>query len=82
MKQAAADIAVQFGLPKRNVYQQRHTPDAAKDAVAPRAWLRIARAAEAWAATQPDLPDLDWRFDLIAVSAKGIVKHFRDYWRP
>lgn len=62
--------------------KQRQTIEAAKDAVAPRAWLRIARAAEAWAATQPDLPDLNWRFDLIAVSAKGFVKHFRDYWRP
>ena len=62
--------------------KQRGTIEAAKEAVTLRAWIRIARAAEAWAATQPNLSAADWRFDLIAVSAKGFVKHFRDYWRP
>lgn len=62
--------------------KQRRTLSDAKAAVPERAWQRIARAAEAWSATQPTLPPLDWRFDLIAISAKGIPKHFRDYWRP
>ncbi|MEL7032532.1 MAG: YraN family protein [Pseudomonadota bacterium] len=62
--------------------KQRQTHAAAQTAVPERAWQRIARAAEAWCATQPRLPDLDWRFDLIAISSKGFPKHFRDYWRP
>ncbi|MEO1552976.1 MAG: YraN family protein [Pseudomonadota bacterium] len=62
--------------------KQRATLDLARAAVPDRAWQRIARAAEAWARTRPELARADWRFDLIAISSKGIVKHFRDYWRP
>lgn len=62
--------------------KQRRTHIAAQTAVPERAWQRIARAAEAWHATQRGLPDMDYRFDLIAINAKGIPKHFRDYWRP
>ncbi|MEO1187457.1 MAG: YraN family protein [Pseudomonadota bacterium] len=62
--------------------KQRRSIAAAQEAVPERAWQRIARAAEAWCATQRNLPDWDYRFDLIAISSKGIPKHFRDYWRP
>lgn len=43
---------------------------------------RIARAAEAFAATRPDLAGLDWRFDLILVAGPWRLRHIADAWRP
>lgn len=43
---------------------------------------RIARAAEAFAATRPDLAGLDWRFDLILVAGAWRLRHIADAWRP
>ena len=62
--------------------KQRPTIAAAQDAVPDLAWERIARTAQIWSAAYPAMQMLDWRFDLIAVNAKGFPKHFRDYWRP
>lgn len=62
--------------------KQRSNVALAQTAVTERSWQRIARTAELWAATRPNLRTLDWRFDLIAVSASNTPKHFRDYWRP
>ena len=62
--------------------KHRPTLAVAQEAVPEQTWHRIAQAAEIWVATHPALRTLDWRFDLIAVPAKGFPKHFVDYWRP
>lgn len=62
--------------------KQRPTITAAQNAVPDHTWQRIARAAEIWSASNVLPQTFDWRFDLIAVNAKGFPKHFRDYWRP
>lgn len=62
--------------------KQRRSIELAQTAVTERAWQRIARAAEIWAAANPTSKSLDWRFDLIAISTTSSPKHFRDYWRP
>lgn len=56
--------------------------DAGTEALAPRQRDRIARAAEAFVRTSPDLAGLDWRFDLIAVAGGWRLKHLKDAWRP
>ncbi len=62
--------------------KQRSEIVLAQTSVTERSWQRIARTAELWAAAQPALRRLDWRFDLIAISMTSAPKHFRDYWRP
>ncbi|MEO0452271.1 MAG: YraN family protein [Pseudomonadota bacterium] len=63
------------------VKQRAHLHDALQ-AVTPRAWDRISRAAEVWASSQPHASQLDWRFDLVAITPLSRPRHFRDYWRP
>lgn len=63
------------------VKQRAHLEDALQ-AVTPRAWDRISRAAEIWASTKPYASTLDWRFDLVAITPLSRPRHFRDYWRP
>lgn len=60
----------------------RTSLDAGTEALAPRQRDRIARAAEAFVRTRPDLDGLDWRFDLIVVAGGWRVKHLKDAWRP
>ena len=62
--------------------KQRPTLELAQSAVPTRAWRRIARTADAWIAARSDRAGYNCRFDLIAITAKGFPKHFRDYWRP
>lgn len=62
--------------------KQRQTVDIAASAVPASAWLRISRAAEVWAARKTQLHDLDWRYDLVAVTPWALPKHYADYWRP
>lgn len=62
--------------------KQRPTIIIAQNSVPEQTWQRIAQAAEIWAAAHPSLRPFDWRFDLIAVPAKGFPQHFLDYWRP
>lgn len=56
--------------------------DAGTEALAPRQRDRIARAAEAFVRTRPDLTGLDWRFDLIVAAGGWRLKHLKDAWRP
>ncbi|MEQ9683312.1 MAG: YraN family protein, partial [Rhodospirillales bacterium] len=56
--------------------------DAGTQALAPRQQARIARAAEAFVGTRPDLAGLDWRFDLIVAAGGWRLKHLKDAWRP
>ena len=51
-------------------------------AIHPQQQRRIAKAAEAWLATQPALTNLDMRFDAIVVNAKGTLTHIDDAFRP
>jgi len=62
--------------------KQRRDLDAARTAVRHSAWQRISRAAEHWASGKPRVHDLDWRYDLIAITPRALPKHYKDYWRP
>jgi len=62
--------------------KQRKTVAEAQIAVPAKAWTRIARAAESWASRDPRCLDLNWRYDLIAITPWSLPKHFRDFWRP
>ena len=53
----------------------------AADAVLPRQKLRIARAAEAFIASRPELAGLDVRFDAVLVVPWRIPRHVGDAWR-
>lgn len=58
----------------------RATREAALRAVTPRAWQRIARAAEAYQARHLRTITADVRFDLVTV-ANGWPRHHPDAWR-
>ena len=62
--------------------KQRAKLSAALQAVPPRAWSRIARAAELWTGRNSRFQSLDWRFDMIAIAPGHWPAHKRDYWRP
>ena len=62
--------------------KQRPTLEQARQAVSVRNWQRIAHAAEIWAARNAPAAELDWRFDLVAVTRFHVPRHFPDYWRP
>jgi putative endonuclease len=55
---------------------------AAAAAVSPRQRRRIARAAEAYLNTRPDLAGLALRFDLMLVGPRLLPQHWRGAWRP
>lgn len=55
--------------------------DAAAAALTPRQQRRIARAAEAFLLSRPDLARLDPRFDLMLVSPHRLPRHWRGAWR-
>jgi putative endonuclease len=54
---------------------------AAASALAPRQRRRIARAAEAFLLSRPDLAGLDIRFDLMLVAPLRPPRHWRSAWR-
>ncbi|MFN3212720.1 MAG: YraN family protein [Henriciella sp.] len=62
--------------------KQRPTTDVAASSVPQRNWLRIAAAAEVWASRQTKIAQLDWRYDLVAITPRSFPKHYRDFWRP
>jgi putative endonuclease len=55
--------------------------DAAASALTPRQRRRIARAAEAFLLSRPDLAPLDLRFDLMLVAPLGLPRHWQGAWR-
>src|SRR5919204_6226885 len=55
--------------------------EAAASALAPRQRRRIARAAEAFLLSRPDLASLDLRFDLMLVAPLRLPRHWRGAWR-
>ena len=62
--------------------KQRPTRALCQQAVLPQNWQRIARTAEVWAAKRGFTTDLDWRYDLIAVTPYALPHHLKDFWRP
>lgn len=56
--------------------------EAALEAVAPTSQRRIENAARLWAAPRRGLDQLNWRFDLIAITPGELPHHLRDAWRP
>ena len=55
--------------------------DAAAAALPPRQRRRIARAAEAFLLSRPDLAGLDVRFDVMLVAGYRAPRHWRGAWR-
>jgi putative endonuclease len=54
---------------------------AAATALAPRQRRRIARAAEAFLISRPDLAGFEIRFDLMLVAPRRLPRHWRGAWR-
>lgn len=68
-------IARQDGLLVFCEVKARGNRDTAAYSLLPRQRRRIAAAAEAWLAAQPELAFLDARFDVVLVPTRGEVEH-------
>lgn len=62
--------------------KQRPTRALCQQAVPPQSWQRIARTAEIWTAKHSFTANMNWRYDLIAVTPYSLPHHFKDFWRP
>ncbi|NQY40043.1 MAG: YraN family protein [Henriciella sp.] len=62
--------------------KQRPVLSQALIAVTAKNWARISMAAEVWAAQHPKAANMDWRYDLVAITPRSFPKHYRDFWRP
>ena len=62
--------------------KSRSEIDIAATALPPRQRRRIARAAEAFLASRPNLAHLGLRFDLMLVAPLRLPRHWRKAWRP
>jgi putative endonuclease len=60
----------------------RRSRDLGLDAVTPRGWKRIARAADEFMARHPEYRDFGWRYDLIVIVPGEAPHHEIDAWRP
>lgn len=60
----------------------RETEGDAAESLTPRQQQRIARAAEVFLAANPELADLDCRFDVMLVGRLSAPVHLEDAWRP
>jgi putative endonuclease len=61
--------------------KSRNEFDAAASALSPRQRRRIARAAEAFLLSRPDLAPLELRFDLMLVASLRMPRHWPGAWR-
>ena len=55
--------------------------DAAKAAVTPHQWGRIARAAQDFTARHRAFSGLVWRFDMVVCAPRKLPRHIADCWR-
>ena len=55
--------------------------DAAKAAVTPHQWGRIARAAQDFTARHRAFRGLVWRFDMVVCAPRKLPRHIADCWR-
>jgi putative endonuclease len=60
----------------------RRTTDLALHALGRQQQRRIAAAARWYLKEQPQLAELDCRFDLVTIDRFGLPRHVRDVWRP
>ena len=75
-------ISVYRGVVSFTEVKHRKSFDEGLCAVSEASWARIARAAETFMASRPDLDGLDWRYDLIVQNAAGELQKITDAWRP
>jgi putative endonuclease len=61
--------------------KSRNEIDAAASALTPRQRRRIARAAETFLLSRPDLAPLDLRFDLMLVAPLRVPRHWPGAWQ-
>jgi putative endonuclease len=61
--------------------KSRSQTDKAAEALLPRQRRRIARAAEAFLLSRPDLARLDLRFDLMLVARSRLPRHWHGAWQ-
>jgi putative endonuclease len=61
--------------------KSRNELDTAASALTPRQRRRIARAAETFLLSRPDLAPLDLRFDLMLVAPLRVPRHWPGAWR-
>ena len=61
--------------------KSRNQLDAAASALTPRQRRRIARAADTFLLSRPDLAPLDLRFDLMLVAPLRVPRHWPGAWR-
>jgi putative endonuclease len=61
--------------------KSRNKMDAAASALTPRQRRRIARAAEAFLMSRPDLARLDARFDVMLVAPLRLPRHWAGAWQ-
>ena len=61
--------------------KSRNELDTAASALTPRQRRRIARAAETFLLSRPDLAPLDLRFDLMLVARLRVPRHWPGAWR-
>lgn len=59
----------------------RPSGELAQQAVSPRQWQRISRAAARFCAAHSETSGLVWRFDVMACAARQWPKHIEDVWR-
>ena len=62
--------------------KHRRRLETARSAVTSENWRRIAAAAALWTARHPQVSNLDWRYDLIAIVPGRWPTHELDFWRP
>lgn len=60
-------------------YRRDH--EAAKAAVTPHQWARIARAAQDFTARHKRFRGLVWRFDMVVGAPRKLPRHIADCWR-
>jgi putative endonuclease len=61
--------------------KSRNDAGSAAEALLPRQKRRIARAAEAFLLSRPDLAGLDLRFDLMLVARSRLPRHWQGAWQ-
>src|SRR6516164_5396984 len=89
MAHRCARVALPFrrdrhpGPPPRRARSDRGevTREDRRGGVRTHAGRRIARAAEAFLLSRPDLAPLDLRFDLMLVAPLGLPRHWQGAWR-
>lgn len=76
------DIVARRGRTLAFVEIKSRAGAASVEAISPRQWRRIARAAEQFVARRPDCAGLNGRFDAMLLAPGRPPRHIADAWRP